>query len=93
MRNIQISDVTMKQDGWGSALSFKEKIELAKLLDKLDVSVIELEGIHSSKIDSLRIKSIASAVQTGIVAVPVQLTAESVEQTWNALRFAKRPRL
>ena len=93
MRNIQISDVTMKQEGLASTLSFKEKIELAKLLDKLDVSVIELEGIHSNKIDSLRIKSIASAVQTGIVAVPVQLSAESVEQTWNALRFAKRPRL
>jgi len=93
MNRIRISDVTMKQTGKELSLSFKEKIELAKLLDKLDVSVIELEGIRSSKIDSLRIKSIASAVQSGIIAVPVQLDVKSVEETWNALRTAKRPRL
>lgn len=93
MNRIRISDVTMKQTGKDISLSFKEKIELAKLLDKLDVSVIELEGIRSPKIDSLRIKSIASAVQSGIVAVPVQLDQSSVEQTWNALRTAKHPRL
>ena len=93
MNRIKISDVTMKQTGKELSLSFKEKIELAKLLDKLDVSVIELEGIHSSKVDSLRIKSIASTVQSGIVAVPVQLDRQSVEQTWNALSSAKHPRL
>ena len=93
MNRIRISDVTMKQTGKELSLSFKEKIELAKLLDKLDVSVIELEGIRSSKIDSLRIKSIASAVQSGTIAVPVQLDVKSVEETWNALRSAKRPRL
>ena len=93
MNRIRISDVTMKQAGQELSLSFKEKIELAKLLDKLDVSVIELEGIRSVKIDSLRIKSIASAVQSGIVAVPVQLEQSSVEETWNALRSARYPRL
>ena len=93
MKKIRISDMTMKQAGQQIALSFKEKIELAKLLDKLDVSVIELEGIRNSKIDSLRIKSIASAVQTSIIAVPVQLDRCSVEETWNALHFAKHPRL
>ena len=93
MNRIKISDVTMKQPAQAQNLSFREKIELAKLLDKLDVSVIELEGIRSPKIDSLRIKSIASAVQSGIVAVPVQMEKTSVEETWNALRSAKHPRL
>ena len=93
MNRIRISDVTMKQEGKELALSFKEKIELAKLLDKLDVSVIELEGIRNNKIDNLRIKSIAAAVQSGILAVPVGLDCSSVEQTWSALRAAKHPRL
>jgi len=93
MNRIRISDMTMKQAKQEVSLSFKEKIELAKLLDKLDVSVIELEGIHSSKLDSLRIKSIASSVQSCVLAVPVQLDAHSVEETWNALRTAKHPRL
>ncbi len=93
MKKLIISDVTMKQSAEGFALSFKEKIELAKLLDRLGVSVIELEGIQNNRIDSLRIKSIAAAVANSIVAVPVQLSAESVAQTWAALEQAKHPRL
>ena len=93
MQNIKICDVTMKQTAEGFSLSFKEKIELSKLLDKLGASVIELEGIQNARIDSLRIKSIAAAVSDSIVAVPVQLSQESVQQTWNALQLAKKPRL
>ena len=57
MRNIKISDVTMKQSGKsaGVTLSFREKIELAKLLDRLEVSVIELHPIENLKNDSLLI--------------------------------------
>ena len=93
MNQIRISDITMKQAADGFSLSFKEKIELGKLLDKLGVSVIELEPIQQAKIDSLRIKSIAMAVKNSIIAVPVALNAESVQLTWNALKEAKKARL
>jgi len=93
MDQIRISDVTMKQTGKEFSLSFKEKLEIPKLLDKLNVNVIELEGIVQPKIDALRIKSVASTVKNSIVAVPVALSADSVEATWNALKEAKRPRL
>ncbi len=93
MDQIRISDVTMKQTGKDFSLSFKEKIEIPKLLDKLGVSVIELEGIAQPKIDALRIKSVASTVNSSIVSVPVQLSQESIDATWNALRGAKHPRL
>lgn len=93
MERIRISDVTMKQTGKDFTLSFKEKIEIPKLLDKLCVSVIELEGIVQPKIDALRIKSVASTVKSSIVAVPVGLSQESVDATWNALKEAKHPRL
>ena len=93
MERIRISDVTMKQSGKDFSLSFKEKIEIPKLLDKLGVSVIELEPIVQPKIDALRVKSVASTVKGSIIAVPVQLSQESVDATWNALREAKHPRL
>ena len=93
MNEIRISDVTMKQTGSEISLSFKEKIELSKLLDRLGVCVIELEPIVQNKIDSLRIKSIAAAVKNSILAVPVALNAESVAATWNALKEAKKARL
>ena len=93
MNQVRISDITMKQTGKEFTLSFKEKLEIPKLLDKLSVSVIELEGIKQPKIDALRIKSVASTVKNSVVAVPVALTPESVDATWNALKEAKHPRL
>lgn len=93
MNQIRISDTTLKQTGKEFSLSFKEKIELPKLLDKLNVNVIELEGISQPKVDALRIKSIASTVKNSIVAVPVSLNKESVDATWNAVKEAKSPRL
>ena len=95
MQEVRISDVTMKQSVKSAdfTLTFKEKLELSKLLDRLGVSVIEIEGIEQAKIDSLRIKSIAANVKNGILAVPVQHTKESVDATWNALKEARRPRL
>ena len=93
MKQIRISDVTMKQSGQGLNLSFREKIELCKLLDKLGVDLIELEPITQPKIDSLLVKSVAAAVTHSAVAVPVALNPESVQLTWNALKSAKHPRL
>ena len=92
MRKICISDITMKQ-AEGAALSFREKIELAKILDKLGADCIECAPIEKKKIDSLLIKSIASAVTGAAVAVPVELSEQGVEDVWNALKEAKKPRL
>ena len=93
MRQIKISDVTMKQTGKNFSLSFREKIELAKLLDNLGASVIELEGVGESRTDALRVKSVAAAVKNSIVAVPVALRQDNIEGVWNALKDAKHPRL
>ncbi len=93
MKQIKISDTTMKQFSEDFCLSFKEKIEFSKLLDKLGADVIELEGIKNLRIDSLRIKSIATAVCESRIAVPVSMNDASIEETWNALKLAKKPRL
>ena len=94
MKQIRISDATMKQSSEGFQLSFKEKIEIAKLLDRLGADVIELEGIKNPRIDSLQIKSIAAAVNESCIAVPVELSSkESIEKTWAALKGAKHKRL
>ena len=78
MDTIRISDITMKQlakksDG---SLTFKGKLEMAKLLDRLGVSVIEVEGLSGSRADALRVKSLATAVKESVLAVPVTLEAE-----------------
>lgn len=43
MQNVEIMDMTLRASGQLSAsgLSFKEKLEIAKLLEKLRVDVVE----------------------------------------------------
>ncbi len=93
MKQVKISDITMAQPEKGFSLSFREKIELAKLLDSLGVDVIAIEGIEDSRTDALRIKSIAAAVKESAVAVAVQLNPENILQVWDAVKQAKHPRL
>ncbi len=95
MREIRISDETMKKAAASKelALTFKEKLELAKLLDNLGVSVIEVEGIEKPKADALRIKSIASLVKNCTVAVRVKFDGCDLDAVWAALSEAKSPRL
>ena len=84
----------MKQTFEDLRLTFKEKIELAKLLDKIGVDLIELDGIKNARIDALLIKSIVAAVNQSRIAVPVELlNDENIERTWAALKNAKKPRL
>lgn len=95
-RMISVSDVTMKQAVGlsGESLSFRQKIELAKLLDRIGVSVIESAPLKNGKSDSLLVKSLASAVKDSVLAVPVDIMdPDSIPLTWNALCGAAHPRL
>lgn len=95
MNQISISDVTMKKTGTKEdfTLSFKEKIDLARVLDRLNVTVIETNPIEHPQIDSLLLKSLSTAVQNSILAVPVTFSKESVEETVAALKEAAHFRL
>lgn len=95
MRSIRISDETMKRasSAKGLSLTFKEKLELAKLLDGLGVTAIEVEGIERPKADALRIKSLAQLVRTCTLAVPVAIDGTDIEEVWAALSSAAHPRL
>ena len=95
MQKLSIADVTLKQAAKsGCSLSFREKIEIAKLLNKIHVSVIELPAIIKEKTDMLLIKSISSCVTaSSIIAVPVNLAENDVERVAHALSAAKMPRI
>ena len=72
MKMIKLSDVTMKQVADGFSLSFKEKIELAKLLDKLGVlSLGIVQGtaitlIADGSDEEAAIKALAELVENGL---------------------------
>ena len=91
---VNVCDCTLPESENHFQLSFKEKIELCRLIDKLGVSSIDLSPIRQKKIDRLLVKSICSAVRNATVAVPVNITDDdSVRLTWEALREAVNPRL
>lgn len=96
MRTVYISDITMQQPvkAGGAELSFREKLELCRLLDKLGVPSIETGRVENRRIDGLLLKSISSAVENACLTVPVPVLEEDgAAFVWSCLREAKRPRL
>ncbi len=94
MRKISVSDITLKYSASAKqALSFKEKLEIAKLLDGAHVNVIETAPIVLDKADSLCIKAIAGSAKNACVCVPVTLSVDGVKAAWEALKAADKPRL
>lgn len=95
-KQILVSDITIKlaDGGTSPSLSFRQKIELSKLMDRLGVNVIELGQIKGGKQESLLIKSISSAVKNSVLAVPVDIfNPESVVFASDSLQEASHPRL
>ena len=95
MTNIKISDITLKEveQEYSAKLSFKEKLEIAKLLDKLNVDVIESGYIGASPADSVFIKMLASTLEYSTLCVPVSLSKENIDEAWASLQKAKKSRL
>lgn len=95
MKNIKIVDATIRESVEKSdyEMSFKEKLEVAKLMDRLEVDVIELPKITNVKTDTLMIKSIASVVKNSVVSCVTGSTIVDVEETWKALSQNEHARL
>lgn len=95
MKKITIADATLRESVLRreNALSFKEKIETAKLLDLLCVDVIELAPITEPKSDTLLIRTIASLVKNSALCCPAGISKEDIDNARNAVSGAAKPRL
>ena len=89
MNKIMISDRTLCFGGY----SFKEKIEIARQLEKLCVDTIEIPEISNVKSDVLFVKTVASFVNNSVISVAAGSTLDSVEQAAIALSNAKKSRI
>lgn len=88
---IRIADKTLCREGNG--FSFKEKIEIARQLEKLCVDVVELPEIENVKTDTLLVRTIASFVKNGVLSVKTGMTKESVALAADSLKTAANPRI
>ena len=94
MKTIKLIDMTLAllptlREG---ALTFKEKLEIARGLDRLKVDGIELAPIDGGKADQLAGKTIAAMVTSPLIA-GVDVATGDVAATWESVRGAKQPRL
>ena len=94
MKRLKIYDMTLRapagrKDG---KLSFKEKLEIAKLLDHLRVDVIELPPIGNTKADKLANSTITAMVKNGISAA-VMIGSGAIDETWESIKGAVHPQL
>lgn len=89
--NIQICDKTLC--GENTTFSFKEKIEIARQLQKLCVDTVELNAIENVKSDTLLVKTIASFVKDSVISVCVGQNEESLKNAVLSLATAGKPRL
>ena len=87
MKHIRIADTTL----CGGNYTFKEKIEMARQLEKLGVDVIELPAITEVRSDTLLVRTMASFVKNATLSVAAGITAESVELAAAALEGAAKP--
>lgn len=95
MKQVRISDVTLREGAThkGATLSFKEKIEIAKLLDKLGVDVIEMAAIENTAADTLLLKSLSSLLKNSCLAVVAGTDKAQIEKAASAISSAKSKRL
>ena len=88
MKTVKVYDITLREIGRSraSALSFKERVEIARTLDRLQVDAVELPALKDGKADVLSNKTIASVVAGPRLSAAVGLTPESVDQTWESVK-------
>ena len=91
MKKIKISDITLA--GVKNSLSFKQKLEIARKLERLGVDAVELGEISPSKADALLVRTIASFVKNSTISVAATSSVDSVERAAEALSSAAHPRI
>lgn len=91
MKQIKIADTTLS--GAKSALSFKQKLEIARKLERLCVDAIELPEIGASKADTLLVRTIASFVKNSVLSVAASSSPDSIDRAAEALSSAAHARI
>lgn len=93
MRKIDIFDTTLR-DGEQSAginLNTAEKIEIAKQLERLGVTIIEAGFPASSPGDFEAVNLIAKTVKNSIVTGLARAVKSDIDAVWEAIKVAEQP--
>ena len=95
MDKVTIFDTTLRdgEQAAGGSLNIQEKLEIARQLGKLGVDVIEAGFPVTSPGDFEAVSLIAKEVRTPVICVLSHANLEAVDQSWEAVKGAERPRI
>ena len=88
---IRFADTTLCREN--GRFSFKEKLEIARQLERLNTDVIELPEIANVRADTLFVRTAASFVKSAVLSVAAGSDRASVENAILALSDAVFPRV
>ena len=89
MRTIHIADETLV---FSQELSFKEKMEIARALDHMGVSYIELPH-PTKKQDQLLYKALSSTIKNACLSVRSELSVEAIDLAYESIQEAAQKRI
>lgn len=95
MKKIMICDSSLKAVGVDgtTALSFKEKLEIAKRLNELAVDCIEFSLSKNDKTDEVLIKTVCACVNKAVISCVAGNTPDRIKKSYALIAGAKRKRL
>jgi 2-isopropylmalate synthase len=92
---VKIFDTTLRdgEQSPGFALSSPQKVEMAQQLARLGVDVIEAGFPAASPDDFAAVQRIAREVRGPVIAGLARAVAADIDQCWDAIKDAERPRI
>lgn len=95
MKKIIVSDSTLRNNSGvsESPLSFKERLEIARTLDRMKIDIIEFSFIENEKIDVLLARTIISFLQHAKLAIPVGFDSAAIDIAKGAIGEGSKARI
>ncbi len=87
MKKLIVSEETLRRE---SALSFREKLEVARLLDRLEIDTLEVDGVRGDKEETVFNKTAAHELKHAAVCVRVGDSMDTIRAAWESVSNAKR---
>ena len=89
MRKIQIADTTLCREN--GKFSFRERLEVIRLLDRLGVDVIEIPAVTEGRTDILLVRTASAFVRNAVLSVGAGADLAGIERAAEALSAGARP--
>ncbi len=95
MEEVIIFDTTLRdgEQAAGTSLNLKDKLEIARQLDKLGVDVIEAGFPASSIGDFEAVRVVARELERPTICALSLASIEGVDRAWEAVKEAEHPRI